>query len=228
MGALRQSFKQWRDENSLSVDSKMAKRLNTALANLTTKEGEKPNGMRQREGAESLVSVFKGGGQVTKASQELLLKHLSGIVGDAETWLSERSSGTYGDRDLEVLRAAAKGALAEQAEQMKSYYQSAKDTFGPGSGWENLGGNINHMIKGEFRQFGIDAPDIYGEAPTVTLGSGERPKPIKKTPPNKIVDAAKVQSLPPEDQAAVKMARDRLAKNPNDTIAKQVLQLHGL
>ncbi len=36
------------------------------------------------------------------------------------------------------------------------------------------------------------------------------------------------QGLASEDQAAIKMAQDRIAKNPNDAVAKKVLQLHGM
>lgn len=38
----------------------------------------------------------------------------------------------------------------------------------------------------------------------------------------------KPDATAPDDQAAIKMARDRLAKNPNDKVARQVLDLHHL
>lgn len=170
MGALRQSFAEWKKTVQLPVDARSMKRLNTISENLNSK-----NALQQKEGAESLVSVFRGGGQVTKASQDYLLNHLSGIVGDAQTWLEHRVSGGFGPRDLAVLRQAANAALREQREKSDAYYQSAQDTFGPGSGWENLGGNVNHLVKGALSQFGYDAPDIYeGTGAAVTLGSGQR------------------------------------------------------
>jgi hypothetical protein len=149
----------------------MHKRLATAMQNL-----ESGNAMQQREAAESLVSIFKGGGQVTKASQELLLNHLAGIVGDAQTWIQHKLSGHYGSAELNVLQEATKNALREEQEKLHMYHESAKDTFGPGSGWEQLGANVNAMTKGAFRQFGYDAEDIYPSATEpVVLGSGKRP-----------------------------------------------------
>lgn len=175
MGALRSEFKQWRDRNQLNIDSKSSKRLNTIVANL-----DSGNAMQQREGAESLVSVFKGGGQVTKASQDLLLKHLSGLVGDAQTFLQHLESGHYGQQELSVMQQAAKAAVEEQRNNLKLNYESAVADFGPGSGWENLGANVDHMVQSEFKQFDIDAPPIYGShAPGVSLGSGKRPTPSK-------------------------------------------------
>lgn len=216
VSTLRQELKDWRARNTFDIDSKTNRRLQTALGNLTS-----GNAMQQREAAESLVSIFKGGGQVTKASQDLLLKHLSGIVGDAQSWLEGLSSGHYGSRELGVLKQAAQGAMDEQKQRMLEVYQSAKDDFGPGSAYENMGGNVNHEIKSHFRQFGLDVPDIYqGTAPKVTLGSGARPT-QKKT--NPIVNAR----VPKDDKSAIQMAKDRLAKNPNDKVAQQVLQQLG-
>lgn len=216
MGSLRQEFKAWVGRNTANVDSQTNRRLQTAMTNLNSK-----NAMQQREAAESLVSIFKGGGQVTKASQDLLLSHLAGITGDAQTFLQHLQNGQYGARELTILRQAAHGALAEQKERLSKLYESAQADFGPGSGWENMGGNVNHMVKSEFKQFGLDVPDIYQQeaAPNVTLGSGSRPKP--KT--NPIVNSR----VPKDDKSAIQMAKDRLAKNPNDKVAKQVLQQLG-
>jgi hypothetical protein len=172
MASLRQAFKEWKSTVNLSIDSKLQKRLVTASENIGS-----GNSMQQREAAESLVAIFKGGGQVTKASQELLLNHLSGLVGDAQTWLEHRKTGGYGARELAVIKEAAENAVKEQREKTHAYYESATDTFGPGSGWEALGGNINHMVRGAFRQFGNEVQDIYAEpGEPVQLGSGKRPR----------------------------------------------------
>lgn len=176
MGALRAGFKEWKNTVNLSIDSKSHKRLATAMANL-----ESGNAMQEREAAESLVAIFKGGGQVTKASQDLLLKHLAGIVGDVQTWLQHLETGNFGAMELNVLKTATRNALKEEQEKLHAYHESAVDTFGPGSGWEQLGGNVNAMVKGAFKQFGYDAPSVYPEnAEPVVLGSGQRPKPPSK------------------------------------------------
>jgi hypothetical protein len=217
MSTLRQELKDWRARNTFDVDSKTNRRLQTAMGNLTS-----GNAMQQREAAESLVSIFKGGGQVTKASQDLPLKHLGGIVGDAQSWLEGLSSGHYGSRELGVLKEAANSALDEQKSRMQETYQSAVDDFGPGSAYENMGGNVNHEIKSHFRQFGLDVPDIYSSgAPKVTLGSGSRPTPKKTNP---IVNAHKTQKLAPEDKAAMDWAN----ANPNDPRAAKIKALHGM
>jgi hypothetical protein len=217
MSTLRQELKDWRARNTFDVDSKTNRRLQTAMGNLTS-----GNAMQQREAAESLVSIFKGGGQVTKASQDLLLKHLGGIVGDAQSWLEGLSSGHYGSRELGVLKEAANSALDEQKSRMQETYQSAVDDFGPGSAYENMGGNVNHEIKSHFRQFGLDVPDIYSNgAPKVTLGSGSRPTPKKTNP---IVKAKKTQNLAAPDKAAVDWANS----NPNDPRSAAILRANGL
>lgn len=174
MGTLRAGFKEWKNTVNLAIDSKSHKRLATAMANL-----DSGNAMQEREAAESLVSIFKGGGQVTKASQDLLLKHLAGIVGDAQTWIQHKLTGNFGAAELDVLRQATRNALAEEQEKLHGYYESAQDTFGPGSGYEQLGGNVNALVKGAFKQFGYDAPDLYQNAESVVLGSGQRPKTAK-------------------------------------------------
>ena len=46
--------------------------------------------------------------------------------------------------------------------------------------------------------------------------------------PNAAPAQAKPQNLTPEDQSAIQMAQERIAKNPNDAVAKKVLQLHGM
>jgi hypothetical protein len=184
LNSLRQEQKAWVSENQLNVDSKSAKRLSTVMANISS-----DNSMQQREAAESMVSIFKGGGQVTKASQDLLLKHLAGIVGDAQTWLSHIDSGHFGAKELEVLQKAAQGALDEEHERAQAYFQSYRDRFGPGSGWENMAGNVNHNARSYFRQFGIEVPDVYdGQPGSVVLGAGRRPasKPAASaSPPSK-------------------------------------------
>jgi hypothetical protein len=216
MGSLRQEFKAWIGRNTANVDSQTNRRLQTAMSNLNSN-----NAMQQREAAESLVSIFKGGGQVTKASQDLLLSHLSGIVGDAQTWLQHLQNGQYGSREMEVLKRAAQGAIEEQNARMGKLYESAQADFGPGSGWENLGGNVNHMVKSEFKQFGLDVPDVYQQdtAPKVTLGSGSRPK-----KPNPIVKAKKTQGLAGQDKAAVDWAN----AHPNDERSAAILKANGL
>jgi hypothetical protein len=218
VSTLRQELKDWRARNTFDVDSKTNRRLQTAMSNLNS-----GNAMQQREAAESLVSIFKGGGQVTKASQDLLLKHLGGIVGDAQSWLQHLQNGQYGSRELGILKQASEGALDEQKQRMQEVYNSAKDDFGPGSAYENMGGNVNHEIKSHFRQFGMDVPDIYAsDAPKVTLGSGARPAPQKK--PNPIVRAKKTQGLTGEDKSAVNWAN----AHPDDPRAVHILKANGL
>jgi hypothetical protein len=104
---------------------------------------------------------------------------------------------------------------------MGKLYESAQADFGPGSGWENLGGNVNHMVKGEFKQFGLDVPDVYQQdtAPKVTLGSGSRPK-----KPNPIIKAKKTQSLAGQDKTAVDWAN----AHPNDERSAAILKANGL
>lgn len=179
MGTLRQGFKDWKNTVNLSIDSKSHKRLATAMSNLNS-----GNSMQQREAAESLVSIFKGGGQVTKASQDLLLKHLAGIVGDVQTWMQHAVDGGFGARELAVLQQATRNALAEEKEKLHGYHQSAAKTFGPGSGYEQLGANVNAMVGGAFEQFGgDDEGSIYPDATEpVVLGSGKRPKAPKAKP----------------------------------------------
>jgi len=178
MGTLRQGFKEWKNTVNLAIDSKSHKRLATAMANL-----DSGNAMQEREAAESLVAIFKGGGQVTKASQDLLLKHLAGYVGDVQTWLQHAATGNFGKMELDVLKNATRNALAEEQEKLHGYQESAAFTFGPGSGYEQLAGNVNALVKGAFKQFGYDSPSIYPEeAEPVVLGSGQRPAAPKAKP----------------------------------------------
>ncbi len=116
-------------------------------------------------------------------SQDLLLKHLSGIVGDAQTWIQQHLSGHYGAAELDVLKQAAQGAINEEKEKLDALHESAAESFGPGSGYEQLGGNVNAMVGGAFKQFGYDAPKIYPDATeSVVLGSGKRPAAPKAKP----------------------------------------------
>lgn len=201
MGTLRSGFKEWKNTVNLAIDSKSHKRLATAMANL-----DSGNAMQQREAAESLVSIFKGGGQVTKASQDLLLHNLAGIVGDAQTFIEKKLSGKYGERELNVLKQATRNALAEEQEKLHAYHDSAVDTFGPGSGYEQLGANVNALVKGAFKQFGYDAEDIYpGANQPVVLGSGERPAAAAPKAPKK-------SAAPPsakEDVGATRMVNGK-------------------
>jgi hypothetical protein len=170
LSELRKDFSDWEAKvATLPLDSKSSKRLATAYANLSSN-----NAMMQREGAEGLVGFFRGG-VVTGQAQKYLLDHLSGIVGDAQTWLQKRKTGGYGPRDLAVLREAAKSAYEEQQTKAAQHYRSAVGRFGPGAGYDAYGGNLNAKVLGTLREFGYEAAPLYPDAEPIQLGSSGRP-----------------------------------------------------
>jgi len=152
--------------------------LDSAVKNL-----ESNNPTQQREGASALVRFFRGGNMVTSDAYKNILGRVTGLGGRIEDALTGLESGQFGDQKVTTLREAARSAVDQYKGQLREFEQGARNAFGPGSGYENYGGNVNARVGGLFQTLGMPIQPIYPEAPPpVQLGERARPykEPAKK------------------------------------------------
>jgi hypothetical protein len=187
-------FSDWESKAAgLPLDAKAYKRLAFVATNL-----DSGNPTQQKEAAEGLVGFFRGG-VTTGAAQKFVLGQIGGMGARAQTALERVTTGKYGAEDLAILQQAAKNAVAEQQNLAQRHYESARRIFGPGSGNDELAGNINARVQGTLRDFGYESPPLYPEAEPMQLGTNHRPYQDKPPAP-----PTRAPGAPPEVQAGDK------------------------
>jgi hypothetical protein len=171
MKEFQQDFRDWEQKAAgIPLQSKSYARLSMALKNINS-----GNGPLQRDAQSALVSYFSGGGVVREFEQKFLLSNLAGLGAQGETALEHLKSGKLGPTDLRVMQEATRRALQEQQDRAEELAQSAHVRFGPGSGYENFGGNVDAAVGGTLRALGYDAEPMYPGQEAVRLGDIVRP-----------------------------------------------------
>jgi hypothetical protein len=236
-------FDKWQKQQGWGTVRTANRALHSAMENAAS-----GNPLAEHDAQIQLARVFRGT-TPTEGEMHLLYNNLAGKLGNAwPSFVEKMSRGGLSPKETEILTESIDIAKNEQKDQVGNILQSARDTFGPGSGHENMAGNVNAKVRGLFHGVGVDAPHVFeaqsGDAlPTVTLGKGNpmvdpearhpavaaRATQKGKAPAgNPVVEAAAVGKLPPADQDKARAAMARLAKNPGDAVAKKWLQFHGL
>jgi hypothetical protein len=231
-------FNRWQQQQGWGT----VRTANRALQSAMTNAGS-GNPLAEHDAQIQLARVFRGT-TPTEGEMHLLYNNLAGKVGNAwPAFVEKMSRGGLSPAERDILVESIGVAKQEQQEQIGHIIDSARETFGPGSGHENMAGNVNAKVRGLFRGAGVQAPDVFeaqgGQAlPTVTLGKGNsKIDPEAQHPAvgaradQKAKRAAALPNTKPaklSDDDAVSMAQERLARNPNDAVAKRVLQMHGM
>jgi hypothetical protein len=200
----------------------MAKAYEEAERALVSLEANNPAGAAHA--LEKFVSVSRGG-MATNAALALFQKHLSGWGGRVEGAVEEAKSGNLGPEKTENLRSALETVKQSLKDQIEAKRQSFVNSyFTPAYG--EMKGNVEDTYERLFGPLGYQT-EYDPNARTIALGTGQRAAASGRTP-NHLESASKQGQLSPEDQARARMARERLAKDPNDAVAKQWLEHHGL
>jgi hypothetical protein len=235
-------FDKWQKQQGWGTVRTGSRALHAAMANI-----DSGNPLAEKDAQIQLARFLRG--TVTEGEMHILYNNLAGKLGNAWGAFSEKMMrGGLSPAEKNILSEAIDVSKQEQAENVGNIIASARETFGPGSGHENMAGNVNHKVRGLFQGVGVKSGDVFepqggNPLPTVTLGKGNpmldpearhpavgaRAAQKSKAPAgNPVVEAAAVAKLPPADQDKARAAMARLAKNPGDAVAKKWLQFHGL
>lgn len=180
LNSLRSEMKDWRQTSQWSKLQQGGFALRGAMANL---EAEGPNAALQHKDAQIQLAKYFRGNVPTDSEMHMLYENLGGTLGNGlPKFFARMESGDLTPTELNMLRESMRTAHDEYKRNVKMAYESARATFGPGSGYENMATNVNTMLGGAFKNMGVGMDelggDIYPEANTgVTLkgGAGARP-----------------------------------------------------
>lgn len=210
INSLRGEVKAWKkDTVNLPIDNKQGKDLHAASVLLNSN-----NPVSQADGFEAMLRIFRGG-VATMGAQQLIQKHLSGVKGSIEGWLENKVTGGYGDEERTNLRDAVKLALTENKERKRLAMDSFDEKFTGSPTWQNLGQTVAEERNAIMAEWGEEPTMKSGEEGPVIGPRGKGVKPRK--PEGRLSDAE-----------AIKIARERYRRNPNDEPAKLVLKKHGI
>lgn len=193
----------------IPLQGKSYPRLVQAVKNMNS-----DNGPLQRDAQSQLVSYFSGGGVVRKFEQEFLLSHLAGLGAQGETAIEHLHSGKLGATDLAVMKQATMRALQEQRDRAEELGTAIQRGFGPGTGHDYFGGNIDAKARMTLGAIGYDMPPMYPGAEPVQLGDIARPYRSQlhgrgqAPPPAPAPSPVRPPGAPPEIKA-----RDKAKKN---------------
>lgn len=208
MKAWQDDFKDFeRQAAGIPLQAKSYARLATAVKNINSGNSE-----LQRDAQSTLVSAFSGGGVVRKFEQEFLLSHLAGLGASGQTALQHIQNGKMGDEDLAVSIEATRRAMQEHQDRAEELYQGIQRGFGPGTGHDYFGGNIDAKTAMTLKGLGFDAPPMYPGVDPVQLGDIVRPYRSQlgrgQSPPPAAPPPTRPAGAPPEIKA-----RDKSKKN---------------
>jgi hypothetical protein len=165
------SFKDWEQKAAqIPLQGKSYPRLTQALKNINS-----GNPALQRDAQSQLVSYFSGGGVVREFEQKFLLSHLAGLGAQGETAIEHLKTGRLGPQDLAVMQQATHMALQEQRQRAEELYDAAKGGYGPGTGFDYFGGNVDAKVRATLRAIGFDPPPMYPGVEPVQIGDIARP-----------------------------------------------------
>lgn len=149
--------------------------LNQAIVNIAA---EGPKAVTQHKDAFlQLERYFKGGGTPTEGEAILLLHNMGGIAGAKDQFLADVQTGDFSQITIDNLAQAATEAKKELDGNVNAFMGALKERVGPGTEFEGMGSNVNHMVKAVGQIYNLNLPDLYqGEAGEnqVKLGSGLR------------------------------------------------------
>lgn len=235
VGRLDTEFDRWSKQQNWKGVAAGSRQLKAAMGNIVS-----GNPLAEKDAQIQLARFFRGA-MPTEGEMHMLYANLGGRLGQAlPKFIEDMSRGGLSPEQKNILKESIDVAQRESDEQIANIVESARTNFGPGSGHENLAGNINARVKGLFRGVGVKVPDVFAPgddgsaAPTVTLGQGNPLVDATKrggkgkgaAPPksNPLFDAAAIQKLAPADRKAVEWA----IKHPNAPEAKEILSHNGL
>ncbi len=170
---------------------------------------------------EKFVSVSRGG-MATNAALNLFQKHLGGVGATAEGTIAGLRDGKLGETQTKNLHDALAQVQHSIKEQVELKRQAFVRDYVASPAYAEMKGNTEDAYDKLFSPFGYQT-EYDPNAKVIALGTGKRAAATGRGATNKLVGAAQMTD---EDRAMVQMAKERLAKNPNDATAKQVLQLH--
>lgn len=175
--------------------------LNQAIVNIAA---EGPKAVTQHKDAFlQLERYFKGGGTPTEGEAILLLHHMGGIPGAVKQYLADVKTGDFSQITIDNLAQAATAAKHELDGNVNAFMGALRERTGPGTEFEGMGSNVNHMVKTVGRIYGMDLPDVHpGEAGKnqVKLGSGLRSPAAADPAPGTRAPAKKPKSAPAESE----------------------------
>jgi hypothetical protein len=195
---------------------------------------DSPNVLQSRDAQIQLGRVFRGT-TPTEGEMKLLYDHLGGTADTWNQFVAHLENGGLSAEQARQVKASAATVNHEFERRKERAIGALKTGFGPGSGFEAMGPQVNAMLKSHGQALGVDIPDLYDTTDAgpgaVVLGSRGKRSPAAKPAGNPLTDAAKlnarnqkIQQMAPADKAAV----DWADKHPHDPRAAQILQLHGL
>lgn len=163
-------FKDWeRQAAQLGTESKGYANLERAAKNASA-----PGGIQQHEGMSALSRYF-GGGVAREFEQRFLFQRLAGSQAHVQSVIQNIDNGQFGTEELAAIQAAVRDARAESHERAQGLYESAHETFGPGTGHDYFGGNVDARVRGALKAIGYEAEPMYPGVAPVQLGDIVRP-----------------------------------------------------
>jgi hypothetical protein len=149
--------------------------LNQAITNISAKG---PDAVTAHKDAFlQLERFFKGGGTPTEGEAILLLKHMGGIAGAIDQFNADVTTGDFSEITKQNLARAARMAKGELDGNLRNFMGALTERVGPGTEFEGMGANVNHMVRSIGKIYDLDMPDLIQGEPgknQVVLGSGLR------------------------------------------------------
>lgn len=214
-------FKDFRDRSAQAgLEVKSTRNINE-IKHLA----ESNNPVDQALAVEQIGKIAHGGNTVTKATQDLIYHHMGGAFERGEAMLRQYTAhGTIAPDQLRYLRETANSLAAHHGENKAAIQQGFELQFGPNSAYGSpyLQPMARQHLDALYTEMGLQPGDVQAPSTEGSMRLGRQRG--KKTG----APGARPPSGALTDDQAVQMARQRLANNPNDAIAKKVLQLHGL
>lgn len=149
---------------------------------------------------EAMVSFarFMRGAMPTEGEMHLVYGNLGGLIQKIPNLLELMDRGGLAPEQKRLVKDAINHAHQTWEARRNQTLGAIQTQFGPGSGFENMAGNVNTQLRARAQLVGADIPDVYPDAQGgVVLGSGERPKAAAARAPKAPTDkgrAAKLQN----------------------------------
>lgn len=130
------------------------------------------------QGAKVMFGRFERGAMPTEGEMHMLYESLNGRLKNAlPAFVEKMQRGGLNPGERQILQDALDTAERETQHQVDKIYNSARKKFGPGSGHENMQGNVNANVAGLLAGAGIERPPVFtaeeGETlPTLSVGAG--------------------------------------------------------
>lgn len=135
------------------------------------------NPLAEHDAQVSLGRFFRGG-MPTEGEMHLLYKNLAGRIGNAlPAFFEKMERGGLTSAEVGIVKEAIVTAQQEQRRALSHVLKSARAEFGPGTGHDNLAGNMNAKWRGALAGFGLDDAEMteWGDLYTPEAGGGPVP-----------------------------------------------------